>query len=105
MRNDRHYHHHHHHHYDRDRDGYRYSAGGPGPGPNMHRLYKDKKNAMFAGVCAGFANYYGWNANAVRAALVFMTFFTGPLSAMAYIIAAFALKPGPAGASLSVTGG
>jgi len=26
---------------------------------NPHRLYRDKDNAMLAGVCAGLASYFG----------------------------------------------
>lgn len=90
---EKHYHHHHHHY--NDRDGYAYSAGAPGPGPNRHRLYKDKKNGMIAGVCAGVANYYGWRAEFVRLAVIGSFFFAGPFTIIGYFIAAFVLKYGP----------
>ena len=90
---DRHYHHHHHHW--RDRSGYAHKAGAPGPGPNRHRLYKDKKNAMIAGVCAGFASYYGWRPDGIRVAMVILTLFMFPLPLIAYVIAAIIMKEGP----------
>ena len=31
---------------------------------NPHRLYRDKENAMIAGVCAGIAEYAGFNRKA-----------------------------------------
>ncbi len=33
---------------------------------NPHRLYRDKENAMIAGVCAGLADYAGLNRKGVR---------------------------------------
>ena len=59
-------HHHHHHHHWRERDGYAYRAGQPGPGPNFHRLRRDTRNGKIAGVCAGLADYFGWNLKWVR---------------------------------------
>ena len=88
-------HHHHHHHHWRNRHDYAYSAGDPGPGPNPHRLYKDKRNGMLTGVCAGIARYQGWNANAVRVAAVVLAMFAFPLVISGYIIAALFMKPEP----------
>ena len=33
---------------------------------NPHRLFRDKENAMIAGVCAGIADYFGLNRKGVR---------------------------------------
>lgn len=94
---ERHHHHHHHHHHGRDRDGYAHHAGEPGPGPNRHRLYKDVNNKVFTGVCAGISNFYGWrDPNWLRFGWIVMTFFFFPLPAIAYVVLAFVLKPGPA---------
>jgi len=88
--------HHHHHHYHRERDSYAYQAGGPGPGPNRHRLYRDTNNKILAGVCSGIANYYGWRKpDGLRFAWFFTALFFFPFPVIAYIIAAFVLKPGP----------
>ena len=89
------HHHHHHHHHWRNRHDYAYSAGGPGPGPNRHRLYKDKRRGMIAGVCAGIANYYGWRPDGLRVALVILSLFMFPLPVIAYVIAAFVMRSGP----------
>lgn len=91
---EKHYHHHHHHHY-KDRESYAHRAGEPGPGPNRHRLYKDKKHGMVAGVCAGIANYYGWRPEFVRLAVIASFFFAGPFTLVGYVIAAFVMKDGP----------
>jgi phage shock protein C len=91
---ERHYHHHHHHHY-RDKGGYAHRAGAPGPGPNRHRLYKDKDRGWIAGVCAGVSNYYGWPVEIIRIVVFASFFFFGPLTIVAYVIAAFVMKSGP----------
>ena len=33
---------------------------------NPHRLYRDRENAIIAGVCAGIAEYFGFNRRAIR---------------------------------------
>ncbi|MDH3789346.1 MAG: envelope stress response membrane protein PspC [Xanthomonadales bacterium] len=33
---------------------------------NPHRLFRDKENAVLAGVCAGIAEYFGLNRKGVR---------------------------------------
>jgi phage shock protein PspC (stress-responsive transcriptional regulator) len=33
---------------------------------NPHKLYRDKKNAVLAGVCAGIAEYFDWNRKGMR---------------------------------------
>jgi phage shock protein C len=33
---------------------------------NPHKLYRDKENALIAGVCAGIAEYFGWNRKGMR---------------------------------------
>lgn len=91
---EKHYHHHHHHHW-RDKSDYAHRAGAPGPGPNPHRLYKDKSRAMISGVCAGIANYYGWRPDGLRVGLLVLTLFTFPLPVIAYVIAAWVMKPQP----------
>jgi len=42
---------------------------------NPHRLFRDKENAMIAGVCAGIAEYFGLNRKGVRlVTFLFMLF-------------------------------
>ena len=86
-------HHHHHHHHWRDRDSYAYRAGQPGPGPNFHRLRRDTKNGVVAGVCAGVSAYFGWNLKWVRIIAVMSAVFFLPFTAISYLAAAVFLKP------------
>ena len=42
---------------------------------NPHRLFRDKENAILAGVCAGIAEYFGLNRKGVRlVTFLFMLF-------------------------------
>jgi phage shock protein C len=42
---------------------------------NPHRLYRDKDNAILAGVCAGIAEYAGLNRKGVRLVTILMMLF------------------------------
>lgn len=54
----------------------------------------DRRNARLLGVCAGFANWTGWNPLAVRIGLVLLTFFVlGPLAILAYLLIGWAAQP------------
>lgn len=47
----------------------------------------DKRHAKIMGVCAGFANYTGWNVLAIRLTLVALTLFAlGPVAIAVYLI-------------------
>ena len=39
---------------------------------NPHRLYRDRQNAMIAGVCAGIAEYAGLNRKGTRLVLALL---------------------------------
>lgn len=86
-----HNHHHHHHHW-RERDSYAYRAGQPGPGPNFHRLRRDTRRGVIAGVCAGISGYFGWNLKWVRILSVLFTVFFFPVPALLYLAAAIFIK-------------
>ena len=65
---------------------------------NPHRLYRDKEHAVLAGVCAGIAEYFGFNRKGVRLAAALMLLIP-PFFAfvvISYIILAIILpvKPG-----------
>lgn len=83
---------HHHHHHWRERDSYAYRAGQPGPGPNFHRLRRDTRRGKIAGVCAGLADYFGWNLKWVRITAVLLTVFFFPLPIFLYVGAAVFMK-------------
>ena len=89
----RHHHHHHHHWSERDRSGYAYHAGEPGPGPNFHRLRRNVRDKVIAGVCAGVADYFGWDRNVVRIASVLAAVFFPPVPLFLYLLAAVIMKP------------
>ena len=63
------------------------------------KLYRDPRNGVLAGVCAGLADYWGWNRNLVRVVVVAVSIFTSlfMLTLILYIAAAFILevKPNP----------
>ena len=61
----------------------------------------DRRNGKFMGVCAGFANYTGWDATLVRVALVVITILGAfPWTLLAYGAAAWAAKPKKAAPSI-----
>ena len=62
---------------------------------NPHRLYRDKENAMLAGVCAGLANYFGLNTKGLRLIAAVSTFFFFPFMVPAYIVLAIILPVKP----------
>lgn len=62
---------------------------------NPHRLYRDKDNAMLAGVCAGLASYFGLNRKGLRLIMAVSTFFFIPFMVPAYIILAIILPVKP----------
>lgn len=62
---------------------------------NPHRLYRDKENAILAGVCAGLAGYFGLNRKGLRLIAVICTLFFPPFMIPAYIILAFILPAKP----------
>ena len=93
---DRHHHHHHHYYHggDEGHGGYARHAGEPGPGPNRHRLYRNVRAGKIAGVCAGVADYFGWNVKYTRAAAILLTIFFFPVPLFVYAGLAFVLRPG-----------
>ncbi len=84
--------HHHHHHHWRDRDSYAHRAGQPGPGPNFHRLRRNTRDGVIAGVCAGLAYYFGWNLKWVRISSVILAILFPPFVIGGYVAAAIFIK-------------
>jgi len=62
---------------------------------NPHRLYRDRENALIAGVCAGIANYFGFNRKGLRFAVGFSFLFFMPFVLVSYIILAIVLPVKP----------
>jgi phage shock protein C len=62
---------------------------------NPHRLYRDKENAMIAGVFAGLASYFGLNRRGLRLIAAVCTVFFLPFMIPAYIILTIILPVKP----------
>jgi len=62
---------------------------------NPHKLYRDKDNAMLAGVCAGLAAYFGLNRKGLRLIAAISTLFFFPFMVPAYIVLAIILPAKP----------
>lgn len=60
------------------------------------RLYRDTKNKVLFGVCAGFAEYFGWDPTWVRLFYVVITFFCAIVpGTLVYLIAAIIIPTKP----------
>jgi phage shock protein PspC (stress-responsive transcriptional regulator) len=55
-------------------------------------LARSRKGRMVAGVCAGVADYFGWDVTLVRVVVAVVSIVTGGTGALAYL-AAWALIP------------
>lgn len=62
---------------------------------NPHRLYRDKDNAVLTGVCAGLANYFGFNIKGLRVVILICTVFFFPFVIPAYLILTILLPVQP----------
>jgi len=64
---------------------------------NPHRLFRDKEHAVLAGVCAGIAEYFGFNRKGVRLVtfllMLFPPFFAFVI--ISYIVLAIVLPAKP----------
>ena len=55
-------------------------------------LVRSRKGRMVAGICAGTADYFGWDVTVVRAIVVVVSVLTGGTGVLAYL-AAWAIIP------------
>lgn len=62
---------------------------------NPHRLYRERDNAVIAGVCAGLAEYFGLNRKGVRVVVAFSALFFLPFVAVSYVVLALVLPVRP----------
>ena len=62
---------------------------------NPHRLYRDRENAIIAGVCAGVAEYFGFNRRGVRFITAIGAIFFLPFVVVSYIILTILLPVRP----------
>jgi phage shock protein C len=63
--------------------------------PRRNKLYRNKRDGMIAGVCAGFADYFGFDLNMTRVVVVIAAFIFQTLI-LVYFVLALILKPAPA---------
>ena len=63
------------------------------------KLYLDKENAKISGVCAGIADYFGWDPTVVRIGFVAGTIFGSGVMIVVYVLMAWLLDPKPLGLS------
>ena len=57
------------------------------PSPGIDGLYRPREGRMVAGVCAGFAQRFGWDVPIVRLVLVLAALFGAGTPLVAYLIA------------------
>ena len=55
-------------------------------------LVRSRKNRMVAGICAGAADYFGWDVTLVRVIVAVVSVITGGMGVLAYL-AAWAIIP------------
>ena len=60
------------------------------------RFYLDKRNKRVMGVCAGIADYFGWDVNIVRIAMVLATVLGSGAMIIVYLAAGWIADPKPA---------
>lgn len=62
---------------------------------NPHRLYRERDEALLAGVCAGLARYFGFNRRGVRLVVAVSALFFLPFVAVSYLVLAIVLPTRP----------
>jgi len=65
-----------------------------------HRLYRNPRNGVIFGVCAGLSEYFGFDLTLTRVLVVISAFFAVPLICVAYVMLGLFLptrSPGSAG--------
>jgi phage shock protein C len=63
--------------------------------PPARRLERPRYGRAIAGVCAGFAEHYGWDPVIVRLVLVVVVLFGAGTPLLAYLIAWIVMPNGP----------
>jgi len=63
--------------------------------PNPHHLYRDPDNGVILGVCAGFADYFGWERRTLRIVVAISAIFFLPQVLVVYVLAAIFMKRKP----------
>ena len=61
----------------------------------MKRVYKERFDKKFLGVCGGLAQYFQFDASIIRLLFVIATILTGGIVLLVYFFLAFVLPMGP----------
>lgn len=59
------------------------------------RFYRDPRNGKLMGVCAGLADYFGWNVTFIRILAVIALIWFNGLTLVAYLVLGFMLPAKP----------
>lgn len=64
---------------------------------NWHaqRFYRDRNNGKIMGVCAGLADYFGWNVTFVRILAIIALCWFPPITLLVYFVLGFLLPIKP----------
>ncbi len=65
--------------------------------PPQNKLLRDRDNGMIFGVCAGLADYFGFNVKLTRVCVALAAFFFFPTVIVVYVILGLILDPAPPG--------
>jgi len=70
---------------------------------NPHKLYRDRENAMIAGVCSGLSEYFGFNRKGLRIIVAFSVLLPPflPFVVVSYILLAIFLPVRPVEARMA----
>jgi phage shock protein C len=64
-------------------------------GDTRNRLYRDRENRVIFGVCAGLADYFGFDVKVTRICVALGGFFFFPTVIVIYVILGLLLEPSP----------
>ena len=64
--------------------------------PDRNRLYRNKERGLLAGVCAGIADWTGFNLTALRVAVILLTIPFTAVMIIGYVVLALLLPIAPA---------
>lgn len=67
--------------------------------PNRSRFYRSSDQAILGGVCAGAADYFGFNLKATRFLLIIAFLFAMPMTVLAYLATVVLVPTAPTKAS------
>lgn len=69
---------------------------GRGPdGPRRNKLYRNRDNRKIAGVCAGVADYFGFDVTITRVVVLLGAIFFTPSVVVVYVVLAMVLDEKP----------